>query len=158
MRKVRGLAFAAKSPVTNLAKLTGSLHEQGAFESLSRFVYNTSCSFNGFDKFGHFLRTNILVSSCIEYQPHPFGGCVANFTGPGTAFPSARNAFSRESVARAFGLRHGADSGGTVAPLGAGEIPDFGGFFGAPAASSTAKPDPTTPDGGVGVLDYLLGP
>ena len=159
VRKLRGLATTAERPVTNLARLTGSLHKQGAFESLNRFFYNTAGSFNGFDKFGHFLRTNILVSSCIEYQPQPFGGCVANFTGSGTAFPNARNAFSRESVARAFGVRHGADSGGTAAPLAPGEVPDFGGFFGAPSpSSSSGGSGPASPDGGVGVLDYLLGP
>jgi phospholipid/cholesterol/gamma-HCH transport system substrate-binding protein len=158
VRKLRGLAFTAQRPVTNLARLTGSLHKQGGFESLNRFFYNTAGSFNGFDKFGHFLRTNILVSSCIEYQTIPFGGCVANFTGSGTSFP--RNAFSRESVARSFGLAHGSRSGGTVAPLAPGEIPDFGAFFGSPQASSAdpSQSNPATPDGGVGVLDYLLGP
>jgi phospholipid/cholesterol/gamma-HCH transport system substrate-binding protein len=158
VRKLRGLATTAERPLTNLARLTGSLHKQGAFESLNRFFYNTAGSFNGFDKFGHFLRTNILVSSCIEYQTVALSGCVANFTGSGTAFP--RNAFTREAVAREFGLGHGSRSGGTVAPLAPGEVPDFGGFFGAPSASSSASgsADPTTPDGGVGVLDYLLGP
>ena len=102
VRKLRGLAFAAQRPATNLSRLTGSLRAEDAFESLMRFFYNTAGSLNGFDRFGHYLRTNILVSSCIEYQTFPLSGCVANFTGPGTAFP--RNAFTPEAVARSLGL------------------------------------------------------
>ena len=156
--KLRGLAFAAQRPTTNLAKLTGSLHTQGAFESLSRFIYNTSGSFNGVDKFGHFLRTNILVSSCIEYQTFPFGGCVANFTGPGT--PEARNPFSQEQVARAFGLdRPSSQGGGVTAPVAKGD--KINGLFGADSGgsgdSSSANPA-VSRDGGIGVLDYLLKP
>ncbi len=156
VRKLRGLAFAAQRPATNLSRLTGSLRAEDAFESLMRFFYNTAGSLNGFDRFGHYLRTNILVSSCIEYQTFPLSGCVANFTGPGTAFP--RNAFTPEAVARSFGLAQtGEESGGAVAPPELGTGIDFESFFGdsEPAAPQS---DTAPPDGSVEALDYLLSP
>ena len=158
VRKLRALAFTAERPVTNLSRLTGSLREQGAFESLLRLIYNTAGSMNGFDRFGHFLRINILVSSCIQYQTFPLSGCVANFTGPGTAIQ--RNAFTPEAVMRQFGPEQGKASGGTAAPLAAGEGADFRSIFDQLAESSSDETpsDPPLNDGGVGVLDYLLGP
>jgi phospholipid/cholesterol/gamma-HCH transport system substrate-binding protein len=160
VRKLRGLATTAARPATNLARLTGSLRREGAFESLMRFFYNTAGSFNGFDRFGHFLRTNILVSSCIEYQTFPLSGCVANFTGSGTAFPRQSPA-SMEAMARQFGAEIGADSGGTAAPSAALEPLDLGALLGAGDESPVDQgelPDRPLADGGVGVLDYLLGP
>jgi ABC-type transporter Mla subunit MlaD len=160
VRKLRGLATTAARPATNLARLTGSLRREGGFESLMEFIYNTAGSFNGFDRFGHFLRTNILVSSCVEYQVFPFSGCVANFTGPQTAFPR-QAAHSKEAMARQFGAEIGADSGGTAPPLEAADVPGLGSLLGALEESAADEgPTPAQPfaDGGVGVLDYLLGP
>jgi hypothetical protein len=125
-----------------------------------RFIYNTAGSFNGFDRFGHFLRTNILVSSCIEYQTFPLPGCVANFTGAGSAFPRQSPA-SQEAVARQFAPDLGSASGGTAAPPTTGPPPDFGSLFDSLSERAPAESDaPAEPftDGGVGVLDYLLGP
>jgi phospholipid/cholesterol/gamma-HCH transport system substrate-binding protein len=160
VRKLRGLATTAARPTTNLARLTGSLRREGAFESLMRFIYNTTGSFNGFDRFGHFLRTNILVSSCIEYQTFPLPGCVANFTGAGSAFPR-QSPTSQAAIARQFAPDLGSASGGTAAPPATGPPPDFGSLFDALTERAPAESDaPAQPfsDGGVGVLDYLLGP
>jgi ABC-type transporter Mla subunit MlaD len=158
VRKLRGLAFAAQRPVTNLAKLTGSLNKEGAFEALNRFFYNTAGSFNGFDRFGHYLRTNILISGCIEYQTAPLTGCVVNYTGPGTAFP--RDVTSREFVARAFGLdKPSAKAGAVTAPVGEnGDLADFFNSAESPATLPQPSTDAPVGDGGVGVLDYLLKP
>jgi ABC-type transporter Mla subunit MlaD len=158
VRKLRGLAFAADTPTTNLARLTGSLKREGAYESLMRFIYNTAGSLNGFDRFGHFLRINILVSSCIEYQTFPLSGCVGNFTGPGTAHPRI-SPFSKEGMVRYLARDLGAQSGGTAAPDDG--APDLGELLGELQPSEPeppADPGEPLPDGGVGVLDYLLGP
>ena len=160
VRKLRGLAFKAQRPTTNLARLLGSLKREGGFESLMRFIYNTAGSFNGFDRFGHYLRTNILVSSCIEYQTVPLSGCVSNFTGAGTAFPRF-SPFSEEGMARYLGREVGDDSGGLEAPAAAGGgIPDLDNLFEelSESVGDQAPEEQPLPDGGVGVLDYLLGP
>jgi ABC-type transporter Mla subunit MlaD len=155
--KIRGLATTAQRPLTNLSKLTGSLKKEGGFESLLRFIYWSTGALNGFDKFGHYLRTNILVSSCIQYQPAPLSGCVANFTGPGTVNP--RRAFSAREILRRFDSKTG---GTTVPPLlrDSGATTGLSPLLKAPAAPSGEgkRPSQAQLDGGVGVLDYLLGP
>jgi ABC-type transporter Mla subunit MlaD len=157
--KLRGLATTAQRPLTNLSKLTGSLKKQGAFESLMKFIYWTTGALNGFDKFGHYLRTNILVSSCIEYFTFPFADCVANFKGGGG---SGRQAFDPQQILKRFD-RANSKSGGTLSPPSLNDT-------GATHGLSPLQPAPIAPsgqgrnqgqaqlDGGVGVLDYLLGP
>lgn len=169
VRKIRGLATAAQSPATNLAKLTRSLKKQKGFDSILKFVYNSAGTYNGFDRYGHYQRTNILVSSCIEYVAKFFPGCVANFTGPGTA-NAARNVdtTSRAAIVKRF-LTQDTRGGGT-SPLTFGDNGDTSGLdtnqaktsASTPGADATAGSGPSSQSQslqtGVGVLQYLLGP
>jgi hypothetical protein len=41
------------------------------------FIYNTSGSLNGFDQFGHYQRSNLQLSTCVEIVATPAGGCEA---------------------------------------------------------------------------------
>jgi hypothetical protein len=157
VRQIRDLARRAARPSTNLNRLTSSLRRTGGFEDLMSFLYNTTGAFNGFDRFGHYQRTNILVSSCIQYGTFPSSGCVVDFTGPGTVV--GRNPFSRAAIRDAFG-DPAPESGGTRAPLGSEPVPGVGDALEAGAAEQPA-PDPGSRTGvgaGVDVLDYLLGP
>jgi hypothetical protein len=43
------------------------------------FIYNSVGSSNGFDGFGHFLRSNLQITGCVEVAPSPQGPCQANF-------------------------------------------------------------------------------
>jgi hypothetical protein len=43
------------------------------------FIYNSTGSFNTFDSFGRFLRTNIQVSNCIFVSEIVVQGCEASF-------------------------------------------------------------------------------
>src|SRR6185369_2800226 len=44
---------------------------------------------NGFDQYGHFARTRLKLSTCLEYIASPAGysGCVARFNGFNAASP-----------------------------------------------------------------------
>jgi phospholipid/cholesterol/gamma-HCH transport system substrate-binding protein len=158
VRQIRDLARRAARPSTNLNRLTSSLRRTGGFEDLMSFLYNTTGAFNGFDRFGHYQRTNILVSGCIQYQTFPLSGCVANFTGPGTAV--GRDMSSRAAMREVFG-EPGSDSGGTRAPTDGAIVPGVGDALQTGPAEQPA-PDPGTPRTGLGagvdVLEYLLGP
>lgn len=169
VRKIRGLATSAQRPATNLAKLTSSLRQQNGFESLMKFIYNSAGSVNGYDRFGHYLRTNILVSSCIEYVVNFFPGCVARFTGPGSANADV-DTTSRAAILKKF-FTQDARAGGATALTPFGDTGATSGLDKNQAATgttgTTGATGPTGPGGargassfqtGIGALDYLLGP
>ena len=57
------------------------VRETDGFRSLMDFIFNTSASVNGFDEFGHYLRTFALITNCTRIISTPVGGCSAKFTG-----------------------------------------------------------------------------
>jgi hypothetical protein len=130
--------------------LLSSLKRSGAFPALMEFLVNSTTVLNGFDQYGHYQRTNILVSTCIFYQqPDHFPGCGANFTGPARAgrlsgYPSSRQAMLRM-------LREAtSQSGGTLAIPDPDERGDATGLLPAlptDPASPTAPADPDDPSG-----------
>jgi ABC-type transporter Mla subunit MlaD len=142
--QVRNTAHASANPTFNLKVLLSSLKRSGAFPALMEFLVNSTTVLNGFDQFGHYQRTNILVSTCIFYQqPDPFPGCGANFTGPArsgrlSGYPSSRQAMLRT-------LREAtSDSGGTLAIPDPDETGDATGLL---PALPTAPASPTAPAG-----------
>jgi ABC-type transporter Mla subunit MlaD len=77
--QLRDLANETEGGAKALKKLLGSLRETGGYDEVANFIFNTSGGFNGFDSFGHFLRTTLLVTNCVKYQVSPQTGCVANW-------------------------------------------------------------------------------
>jgi hypothetical protein len=54
------------------------------------FFFNTSAAVNGFDEYGHYLRTFALVTNCTRILNVDIGGCNAQFdVGTDTASASA---------------------------------------------------------------------
>jgi phospholipid/cholesterol/gamma-HCH transport system substrate-binding protein len=49
------------------------------FKSLMDFVFGTSAAVNGFDEYGHYLRTFGLVTNCTQIISTPVGGCSSQF-------------------------------------------------------------------------------
>jgi phospholipid/cholesterol/gamma-HCH transport system substrate-binding protein len=82
---LRNLSRATVSPSKNLNKLLSTFNATRGSQHLLQFLYNTAGSVNAFDKFGHFLRANLLVTSCVDYTIIPTTGCGASFTGGGAA-------------------------------------------------------------------------
>jgi ABC-type transporter Mla subunit MlaD len=81
VRKTRDLAKSGANPTTKLAEFFGSVRETGGWASLVDLIYNGAATTNGFDEYGHFLRSAVTLADCIEYEIAQRSGCVANFTG-----------------------------------------------------------------------------
>jgi phospholipid/cholesterol/gamma-HCH transport system substrate-binding protein len=84
------------APVSqNLKKFFGTFEQTNGIKSLLDFIRFSTASINGFDSFGHFLRTNVLVTSCIEIQPDQSAqNCIAQW-GKGPTASTASAAASR---------------------------------------------------------------
>jgi hypothetical protein len=80
VRKARDLARSGVKPNAKLADFLASTKETGGFDRLVELIYNSAASTNGFDKYGHFLRSLVTLTNCLEYQLEE-SGCSANFTG-----------------------------------------------------------------------------
>jgi phospholipid/cholesterol/gamma-HCH transport system substrate-binding protein len=83
VRKATQLAVSGQVSTKELAELFVSLQKTGGWDGLTELIYNTAASLNGFDKYGHFGRTLVTLSTCLEYIPNSAGysGCVARFSG-----------------------------------------------------------------------------
>ena len=81
IRKSRDLARTAQRPTTDLAALLTSTKRTKGFERLMDLIYNTTGSVNGFDDAGHFLRTALIATNCVDYSIGWASGCDARFEG-----------------------------------------------------------------------------
>ncbi len=83
VRKTSELAKSGVSPTGELARLSVSLKQTKGWDYLVKLIYNTTASLNGFDKYGHFGRTLVSLTNCLEYFTNPEGlsGCDSNFNG-----------------------------------------------------------------------------
>src|SRR5690606_32700117 len=59
----------------NLNFFLASIRQGGGWDSLMRFFYNSSSLFNGYDQYGHYQRTNLIVSGCTTYKTAGTGDC-----------------------------------------------------------------------------------
>ena len=155
VRKATELAKTGVSPTTELAKLFTSLKKTGGWDGLVRLIYNSTASLNGFDQYGHFGRTLVTLSNCLEYEPTAVGQseCAARFSGTN----AGENASTSSSTAELFGAlererseRTGGTSPGEGPATGIGQSGAVGGEAGVGEASKTGGTAP--------LLDYLLGP
>ncbi|HEU4461970.1 MAG TPA: MlaD family protein, partial [Solirubrobacterales bacterium] len=67
VRKAGELAKSGVKPTGNLAKLFVDLKQSGGWDGLTELIYGSTASLNGFDKYGHFGRTRVTLSTCFEY-------------------------------------------------------------------------------------------
>ena len=162
MRKASNLAISGEVPTEELARLFVNLKTTRGWDGLSELIYNTAASLNGFDKYGHFGRTLVTLSTCLEYKANPAGysGCVARFHGANasaTAETSARALVRLINQLRAEGS--GGLAGSEAAPSLATARPTAGT---APVGRGGGEGEPglgeaTTTEGTEPLLDYLLG-
>jgi phospholipid/cholesterol/gamma-HCH transport system substrate-binding protein len=160
IKKARDLAKSGVKPTGDLAKLLVSLKKTEGWEGLTELIYNTAASLNGFDQYGHFGRTRVTLSNCLEYIARPAGqeggGCAARFNGPGAAEVADT---SSSSLYRLLLERSAGQSGGTPAEpgsaIGVGQSDSTGPAGNKPRAgvAQSSKTEGTEP-----LLDYLLGP
>jgi phospholipid/cholesterol/gamma-HCH transport system substrate-binding protein len=163
VRKSRDLAQSGAVPTTKLAEFFASTTETKGWDSLVELIYNSTATTNGFDQYGHFLRSLVTLTNCIDYVTRPESGCVADFTGANAGTSSLGAA----DLLRLAEEEEAKPGGGTLARPG--EAPPT------LAPSSPIAPNaPATPELDQGrrlgaaaalpaprqrvLLDYLLGP
>jgi ABC-type transporter Mla subunit MlaD len=138
---LRAFAGKAKPVGANLAALTQSLQQTGGVERLMDVLFYSVGTINGFDQFGHFLRTALILNNCTTYATSPASGCSANFAGAtatsaaSEAAPAARAAQARPEATPEVAL-----------PGQLGQ-----------AQERASAPQPASQPAS-GMLNYLLGP
>jgi phospholipid/cholesterol/gamma-HCH transport system substrate-binding protein len=75
-------ANTARPVGINFGSLLDTFERTQGFQHLMNFIYNTSGSLNGFDQFGHYQRSNLQLSTCVEIVATPAGGCEAFWQPP----------------------------------------------------------------------------
>jgi ABC-type transporter Mla subunit MlaD len=162
VRKTTQLAQTGANPTTKLAEFFASTRETKGFDNLVDLIYNFNAASNGFDKYGHYTRTLVTLTTCLEYELEA-SNCSAKFTGPNAGEASASSAYlydllakqqSREAGEVGSTLARPGEAGPTLsqsAPL-APQAPEIaqGRGLGAKAASPAPRQR--------ALLDYLLGP
>jgi phospholipid/cholesterol/gamma-HCH transport system substrate-binding protein len=152
VRKARDLAKSGVVPTTELAKLFTNLKQTKGWDGLVELIYNTTAAFNGFDQYGHFGRSLVTLSNCLNYIEQTVGtsGCSAQFNGPNASKGTSSSASALLSLLQLEAEK----TGGTVAEegpaTGVGQADAAGGKAGIAGASKTGGTAP--------LLDYLLGP
>ena len=172
VRKIRDLGRSGASPTTKLAKFLVSTKNTKGFDGLVDLIYNNSAVLNEFDQYGHFARGLVTLTNCIDYVLQPESGCVANFTGTGSATGSgAQDALSVYRELQQRIEEEEAENPPLISPTGAVEAPQAA----SPeseleSGAAPAEPLPSLGEGqelGVSglpsrpqqaLLDYLLGP
>jgi ABC-type transporter Mla subunit MlaD len=151
--KTRDLAKSGVKPTTELAKLFTSLKQTKGWNGLVELIYNTTASFNGFDQYGHFGRTHIALTNCIEYSAKASGesSCVARFSGPEHAKGAS---FNSAALVHLLKRQQEEKSGGTSA----GEGPAIGVGKAGAASGEAGIGKASAAEGTRPLLDYLLGP
>jgi len=151
VRKTTELARSGAAPTTDLAEFFGSLEKTKGWDGLVELIYNSTAATNGFDQYGHFIRTLVTLTNCTDYIAGRGGtsGCVARFTGPRHAESTSAGA-SSASVAlyRRIQEIKQRRSGGTASASSAPTGVSRGG-----PAQGAGKTGGTAP-----LLNYLLGP
>jgi ABC-type transporter Mla subunit MlaD len=160
VRKAATLAKSGVVPTRELAKLLTNIRETKGWDGLVELIYNGALTFNGFDQYGHFGRTLVILSTCVDYEAN-FNGlssCVARFNGPGHA-EGAEASTASADLYRLLLEQQAERTGGTAA--GPGPAIGIG-----QSNSSVAEPEgeagiaesSKTGSGAEPLLDYLLGP
>lgn len=153
--KTTALAKTGVTPTTELSALLTNIDETGGWDGLVSLIYNSTASLNGFDQYGHFGRTLLTLSNCLDYEAraegNEGGGCAARFNGPGVG-QSANT--SSADLLRLLEQSAEERTGGTVAGAGpATGIGQAGAAGGEASIAEAAKTGGTAP-----LMDYLLGP
>ena len=158
--KAGELAKSGVKPTGDLAKLLVNIRKTGGWDGLTRLIYNTTATTNGFDSYGHFGRARVTLSNCLEYIPYAAGssGCVARFNGTNAPEGTDAGASTAELLRLLRQRVNKRTNGGATAfegpPIGIGQ----GNTTGQPVNGSTGVAQSSKTEGTEPLLDYLLGP
>lgn len=157
IRKAGTLAKTGVKPTRELAQLLVNIKQTKGWDGLTELIYNTTAAFNGFDKYGHFGRARVSLTTCNVYEISPAGysGCVARFHGGAASQsaitdPAALFRLLQEDLGETDG--GGVAASGPTIGVGQGDSTEARpeGEAGVAQSSQTEGTEP--------LLDYLLGP
>src|SRR5207253_7744497 len=131
-----------------------NIKKTGGWEGLTELIYNSTASLNGFDQYGHFGRTRVTLSGCVEYEvaAHGYSGCVARFNGtnaPETGEASTSTAELYRLLQEQMAERTGGTLSGEGPAIGVGQSDNTGGRQGEAGVAQSSKTEGTEP-----LLDY----
>ncbi|HET7120925.1 MAG TPA: MlaD family protein [Solirubrobacterales bacterium] len=156
VKKAATLAKTGVVPTNQLAKLLVNIKQTGGWDGLTELIYNSTAALNGFDQYGHFGRTRVTLSTCVEYQANRGGysGCVARFHGPNAGEGASTSAADiYQLLLQRLAERNGGTAAETGSSIGVGQGSSAGQGGEAGIAESSKTGGGTEP-----LLDYLLGP
>lgn len=163
------LTKQAKPLTTNLSLLLRSLQQQGGINRFLDVVFYLGGATNGYDQYGHYVRTRLVLTTCTTYATENQLSCTANFRkdfgGVTTPTPSSATASaSRKAVSppaasgpdaiTARAVRRTIKLPGTLLPGDGGSRRAAGA---APATPRKAPAQAADPASAQPLLDYLLG-
>ncbi len=117
----------------NFSAFLDTFTKTGGFQNLMSFIYNSVGATNGIDAFGHFLRSNLQLTSCVEVAVTVQSGCEAFFRPSATPAPTQKKG---KKATRKAGAQ--IRSGNPNLPLPPIDVPDL----------SQLLPPPTPSDQG----------
>jgi phospholipid/cholesterol/gamma-HCH transport system substrate-binding protein len=79
-RRLLAVGRNARPSADSLDTLLESLNKTGGIEQLMNLLYEGTAAGNGFNKLGHYVRTEPLTSGCTAYVTANQGNCSADFT------------------------------------------------------------------------------
>jgi phospholipid/cholesterol/gamma-HCH transport system substrate-binding protein len=88
----------------NFSAFLSTFEKTQGFQQLMDFIYNSVGSANGIDAFGHFLRSNLQLTSCVELSTILQTACQAAFQQAPAATTSTKKKGKKATVSKA-GLR-----------------------------------------------------
>jgi phospholipid/cholesterol/gamma-HCH transport system substrate-binding protein len=160
VRKARDLARSGVKSTSELAKLFVNLEKTRGWDSLVELIYNGTGTFNGFDQYGHFGRTLLTLTNCVDYVSRPAGSeggsCSSRFNGPGASISATT---SSASLYRLLARELAEKAGGSAPPPASAAGPTTGLGPAGTAGGGEAGISGASKTGGTApLLDYLLGP
>jgi phospholipid/cholesterol/gamma-HCH transport system substrate-binding protein len=165
VRKTTTLGRSGVKPTAELSELLTDIDETGGWDGLVELIYNGALTFNGYDQFGHFGRTLVLLSNCTDYEANVSGisGCASRFHGPNASAGAATTSSAAlyRLLLETEGEAEEESIGGAAEATTPGGLSDGRAAAGLEAAEGTeagAAEASATGGGTEPLLDYLLGP
>ena len=93
-----GTANSAVPVGQNFSAFLDTFTKTQGFQSLMDFIYNSVGSTNGFDSVGHFLRSNLQLTSCVEVAVSVQSGCEAFFRSSATPTTPTKKKKSKAKI------------------------------------------------------------
>jgi hypothetical protein len=85
----------------NFSAFLDTFTKTQGFQNLMDFIYNSVGSTNGIDAFGHFLRSNLQLTSCVEIAVTVQSGCEAFFRSAAPTTPTKKKKGKKAKVRKA---------------------------------------------------------